>query len=100
MCLLTGKFLGKEKKEYTFWARASSRSSSRLSSSSGRSCNGSGLIGEGILAAGGGGGGARGGGDGVLGIMSISFSASECQIKPTLPCVTLRHWRTHFWNSI
>ena len=58
------------------------------------------MTGDGILAARGGGGGGGGDGDGVLGIMSISFSASECQIKPTLPCVTLRRWRTHFWNSI
>lgn len=83
-------------KGYTFWARASSRSSSRLSSSRGRSCSGSGLTGEGILVAGVG----RGDGEGVLGIMSISFSASGCRIRSILLCVTVRRWRTHFWNSI
>lgn len=43
--------------------------------------------GEAILAAGGGEGGG-GDGEGVLGIISISCSASERQIRPILPCVT------------
>lgn len=42
----------------------------------------------------------RGDGEGVLGIMSISFSASGCRIRSILLCVTVRRWRTHFWNSI
>ena len=86
MCFFTSKFLGKEKNEHTFWARASSRSSSWLSPSRARSCSGSDLTGVGVLAAGVG----AGDGEGVLGIISISFSASECQIRSILPCVTGR----------
>lgn len=77
-------YLDGEKMNYTFWARASSRSSSWLNSSRGRS-SGLCLTGDGILAVQGG-GGER---EGVFGIMSICWSASGRHVRPILPCLLM-----------